>query len=307
MINVLDSIQYIMDIKKAHKEIGFIGLGIMGKPMADNLVKAGFNVSFYARRKLIIEDMIAKGSKFLPSVSDVSKSCKIIFLNLPESKDVKNVVLGRNGLYEGLQKNTIIIDMSTICPNVTQELSNILLKKNCYLIDAPVSGGEIGAIKGTLSIMVGGDRQKFLKIKSLLNTLGKDITYIGKSGSGQIAKACNQILVAGTMSAVSEILILADKLKCDKTLIKKALMGGFAKSKILEVHGERMIKNNYKPGFTSKLHLKDMIIARNLARKVGLKLMGANRSLQLLKQVKKSKLSNKDSSIIHKMIMKKSK
>jgi len=304
MIYCSDSIQYIMDSKKAHCEIGFIGLGIMGKPMVKNLLKSGYKVSFYARRKKIIDEISAIGGTYINNISDLPKICKIIILNLPRSNDVQNVVLGNEGLYENILRNTILIDMSTISPDITLEISNKLKLKKSYLIDAPVSGGEIGAINGNLSIMVGGQKKIFKKILPILSVLGKNITYIGKSGSGQITKACNQILVAGTMVAVSEVLLVARKSGCNLNLIRDALMGGFANSKILEVHGYRMINGDYKPGFKSKLHLKDLDIALKIAKNLDINLKGTKYSRKLMHQSVIDKKQDKDSSVIHEIIKK---
>ena len=293
-----------MDNKKAHCEIGFIGLGIMGKPMVKNLIKSGYKVSFFARRKKIIDEITAIGGTYINNISDLPKICKIIILNLPKSNDVKNVVLGNEGLYENILHNTILIDMSTISPDVTSEISNKLKLKKSYLIDAPVSGGEIGAINGSLSIMVGGQKKIFKKILPILSVLGENITYIGKSGSGQITKACNQILVAGTMVAVSEVLLVAKKSGCNLNLIRDALMGGFANSKILEVHGRRMIDSDYKPGFKSKLHLKDLDIALKIAKDLNINLKGTKYSRKLMYQSVMDKKQEKDSSVIHEIIKK---
>lgn len=303
MTNDIDSIQYIMYMsKKLHKEIGFIGLGIMGKPMVKNLLKSGYAVYFYARKKRVIDEIKKLGGKYFVNIGELPKVCKIIILNLPESKDVKEVILSKHGLWKNISKDTTIIDMSTISPDVTVSISKKLKKLKVHLIDAPVSGGEIGAIKGNLSIMVGGEKSIFNKIKPILGVLGKNITYIGKSGSGQIAKACNQILVAETMVAVSEILLLAKKTKCDLKLIREALMGGFANSKILDLHGQRMIEGNYKPGFKVGLHLKDLNIAVELAKKSGLRLNNALYARKLMRAANYMKLQNKDSSIINKII-----
>ena len=291
-----------MDKKKPHSEIGFIGLGIMGKPMVKNLVDAGFSVSFFARRQKIINEMISYGCTYYDDIKDISKKCKVIFLNLPNSKDVKNVILGKNCLWERLQKNTIIIDMSTISPQTTKEIFEKLKARNVSLIDAPVSGGESGAITGKLSIMVGGEKKIYRKIKHLLSILGENITYIGSTGSGQIAKSCNQILVAGTMVAVSEIFLLAKKSKCNLSLIRKALLGGFANSKILEIHGKRMIKKNYKPGFKAGLHLKDLNIALSLSKSLEINLQSAKYSKKLMSKAVKDGKQNKDSSIINQII-----
>jgi len=304
MIYCTDSIQYIMDSKKAHCEIGFIGLGIMGKPMVKNLLKSGYKVSFFARRKKVINEISAIGGAYIKNISDLPKLCRIIILNLPKSNDVQKVVLGNDGLYENILHNTILIDMSTISPDVTTDISNKLKLKKSYLIDAPVSGGEIGAINGNLSIMVGGQKKIFKKILPILSVLGENITYIGKSGSGQITKACNQILVAGTMVAVSEVLLVAKKSGCNLNLIRDALMGCFANSKILEVHGLRMINGNYKPGFKSKLHLKDLDIALKIAKNLNINLKGTKYSRKLMHQSVIDKKQEKDSSVIHEIIKK---
>ena len=293
-----------MDSKKAHREIGFIGLGIMGKPMVKNLLKSGYKVSFFARRKKVIDEISAIGGIHIKNISDLPKSCKVIILNLPKSNDVHNIVLGERGLYKNILPDTTLIDMSTISPDVTVEIADKLKAKKSYLIDAPVSGGEIGAINGNLSIMVGGQKKVFNKILPILSVLGENITYIGKSGSGQITKACNQILVAGTLVAVSEVLLMAKKSGCNLNLVREALMGGFANSKILEVHGNRMISSDYKPGFKSKLHLKDLDIALNIAKDLNINLKGTKYSRKLMHQSVVDKKQEKDSSVIHEIIKK---
>ena len=293
-----------MDIKKPHNEIGYIGLGIMGKPMVKNLMAADYSIVFYARKANVIKEISSIGGRYVDNISEISKSSKIIFLNLPDSDDVHEVIFSKAGLFSNLSKGSIIIDMSTISPEVTKKMAKKLERKNCYLIDAPVSGGEVGAINGNLSIMVGGKKNIFNKIKHLLSVLGNNITYIGNSGSGQVTKACNQILVAGTMVSVSEILLLAKKLKCDLRLVKKALMGGFANSRILDLHGERMISNDYEPGFKARLHLKDLNIAVSLSDKIGLNLKSAKYSRKLMKIANQNNGQDKDSSIINKIITK---
>ena len=293
-----------MDSKKAHREIGFIGLGIMGKPMVKNLLMSGYKVSFFARRKKVIDEISAIGGIYIKNISDLPKSCKVIILNLPKSNDVHNIVLGERGLYKNILPDTTLIDMSTISPDVTVEIADKLKVKKSYMIDAPVSGGEIGAINGNLSIMVGGQKKVFNKILPILSVLGENITYIGKSGSGQITKACNQILVAGTLVAVSEVLLMAKKSGCNLNLVREALMGGFANSKILEVHGNRMISSDYKPGFKSKLHLKDLDIALNIAKDLNINLKGTKYSRKLMHQSVVDKKQEKDSSVIHEIIKK---
>ena len=290
--------------KKLNKIVGFIGLGIMGKPMVRNLLNSNYHVNFFARKKPVIKEIEKVGGEFNSNINDISKKSKIIITNLPDSNDVREVILGQNGLVKNIARGSIIIDMSTISPECTIDISNQLKKKGVSFIDAPVSGGEIGAINGELSIMVGGEKKIFNTVKPILSILGKSITYIGKSGSGQITKACNQILVAETMMAVSEILLLAKKSGCDQKLIRKALMGGFGYSKILDIHGLRMIKKNYAPGFKASLHLKDLNIATKLAKKLKIKLKGANYVNKLMKVAVNRHLNNKDSSVINKVIEK---
>ena len=290
--------------KKLNKIVGFIGLGIMGKPMVRNLLNSNYHVNFFARKKPVIKEIEKIGGEFNSNINDISKKSKIIITNLPDSNDVREVILGQNGLVKNIARGSIIIDMSTISPECTVDISNQLKEKGVSFIDAPVSGGEIGAINGELSIMVGGEKKIFNTVKPILSILGKSITYIGKSGSGQITKACNQILVAETMMAVSEILLLAKKSGCDQKLIRKALMGGFGYSKILDIHGLRMIKKNYAPGFKASLHLKDLNIATKLAKKLKIKLKGANYVNKLMKVAVNRHLNNKDSSVINKIIEK---
>ncbi len=291
-----------MEKKISHGEIGFIGLGIMGKPMILNLLKSGYKVRFFARRKSVVNTVLKKGGIHCSSISNLASVCKIIFLNLTDDKAINEVIFGRNNIFENIQQKSILIDMSTISPSTSLEIAHKLKSIKSYILDCPVSGGEIGAIKGDLSIMVGGDEKIYKKIKPLLSCLGSNITYVGKSGSGQIAKACNQILVAQTIIAVSEILLLAKKTNTDPVLVQKALMGGFAYSKILDVHGTRIINGQYNPGFKSKLHLKDLNIATNLCKANGLTLNGAKYSQKILKKVVKANYGDKDSSIMSKIL-----
>ena len=289
-------------MKKTHIEIGFIGLGIMGKPMVFNLLKGGYTVHFFARKKNVIQEVKKRGGIFHSQISKIGNICNLIFLNLPDGSDVKEVICKKSNLWGHLSPNTIIIDMSTISPKTTIKISNMLKEKKSWLLDCPVSGGEIGAKKGTLSIMAGGEKKIFTKAKKILELLGNKITYIGKSGSGQITKACNQILVASTMIAVSEILLLAEKTKTDRKLVQSALLGGFANSKILEIHGRRMIEDDYRPGFKTSLHLKDLKIASQLARNLKLNLQSAKLSKTLMQKAYDSKYNDLDSSAINKIV-----
>ena len=296
-----------MEKKSTHCEIGFIGLGVMGKPMACNLIHNGYKVNFFARKKNIINFISRKGGNFVNSIGELAKKNKIIFLNLTDDNAINDVILSTNNVADNLNQGSIIVDFSTISPSKAVAVSKILKKKKSYFLDCPVSGGEIGAIKGNLSIMVGGELRIYKKILHLLKCLGENITYIGESGSGQVAKVCNQIVVAQTISAISEIFVLAKKTKTSQKKIREALLGGFAFSKILEIHGEKIIKQNFKPGFKTHLHLKDLKIAVNLAKRYGLSLRGAEYSKKLLQKAVRNNLQNEDSASMSKIVEKMSK
>jgi len=290
--------------KNKKNSVGFIGLGIMGKPMVMNLINAGVNVYFYARKRSIIKEIEKFGGTFIPKISDIPKYANIIMTNLPKTCDVEKVVTGKNGLTHNLSKNSVVIDLSTISPEKTVDINNYLNKKDSFFLDAPVSGGEAGAISGKLSIMVGGNKKAFTRVKKVLSIIGEKITYIGGSGSGQICKACNQILVAQTIQSISEIITIAKKSKIDPAIIRTALLAGYANSKILEIHGKRMIDSDYEPGFKLSLHNKDLKIAKKLARNLGLSFKGLNRTQRLMVLAEKEGLSELDSSVIHSILEK---
>ena len=290
--------------KNKKNSVGFIGLGIMGKPMVMNLIRAGANVYFYARKKSIISEIEKFGGMYIPKISDIPKYANIIMTNLPKTCDVEKVVTGKNGLTYNMSKNSVVIDLSTISPEKTIDINYCLSKKDSFFLDAPVSGGEAGAISGKLSIMVGGNKKAFAHVKKVLSIIGEKITYIGGSGSGQICKACNQILVAQTIQSISEIITIAKKSKIDPAIIRTALLGGYANSKILEIHGKRMIDSDYEPGFKLSLHNKDLKIAKKLTRNLGLSFKGLNRTHRLMVLAEKEGLSELDSSVIHSILEK---
>ena len=285
-------------------KVGFIGLGIMGKPMVINLIKNDIEVYFFARKRRLIDEISRIGGKFIPNPCDISQFTKIFITNLPNTKDVENIVVGKNGIINNLQTGSIVIDMSTISPEGTRYINDKLRIKKSHLIDAPVSGGEAGAKSGKLSIMVGGNKSAYLKIKFILSILGSKITYLGKSGSGQVCKACNQILVAQTIQSISEIITIAKKSDINPMIIREALLAGYAKSKILEVHGKRMITSDYKPGFKLSLHHKDLRIAKNLIKGMGLNLKGLNQVQKAMSCAERQGLSEFDSSVIHTILEK---
>jgi 2-hydroxy-3-oxopropionate reductase len=256
----------------ARERIGFIGLGIMGKPMARNLIKAGYSLTVHNRSRLSVEELTRDGARDGRTPRNVAEESDIIITMLPDSPDVQQVVMGPNGVLEGLRKGSVLVDMSTISPMVTQELAKTVRSKGAEMLDAPVSGGEKGAIEATLSIMVGGTEETFARVRPVFEAMGKNIVHIGASGAGQVTKACNQIVVALTIQAVSEALTLAAKSGVDAGKVRQALLGGFAQSRILDVHGQRMLERNFKPGFRVRLHQKDLNIGLSTGKNLGVPL-----------------------------------
>lgn len=292
---------------KIKPTIGIIGTGIIGIPMAKNLIKSKYKVFSYVRDIKKHKKIENQGLKVITNIENFYSQVDILILAVGDTSDVKEILFGRTGLVKHLKIPKIVIDMSTICPIETIKMSKLLSNNKIKLIDAPVSGGEIGAIKGNLSIMVGGDKSIVKKIMPILKVLGNKITHIGKSGSGQVAKACNQIIVAQTINAVSEAFLIAEKFNADKKNIRQALLGGFAYSKILDIHGERILKNSYKPGFKTKLHAKDLRIAKNITNRKSLKLKGVNLVTNYMNQCEKEGFSEMDSSVYYKIIKKENK
>ncbi len=252
-------------------KLGFVGLGIMGAPMAGQLVKAGHEVFVYTRSKVAPE--IAQSLAIqCTSAAEVAQKADIIFTMVPDTPDVEKVLFGENGIASGLSKGKTLVDMSSISPIATKEFAKKINALGCDYLDAPVSGGEVGAKNATLSIMVGGDEKVFEKIKPIFELMGKNINLVGGNGDGQTAKVANQIIVALNIEAVAEALLFASKAGADPAKVRQALMGGFASSKILEVHGERMVKRTFDPGFRIELHQKDLNLALNSARALGVSL-----------------------------------
>ena len=285
-------------------KVGFVGLGIMGKPMVHNLLENKVQVYFYARKQKIIKSIEKHGGIFVSSVSELPKYANILITNLPKTKDVELVTTGKAGMLDNLKKGSCVIDMSTISQEGATQINSKLNKKGAFFIDAPVSGGEAGAILGNLSIMVGGDKKAFHKVKPILKMLGEKITYIGNSGSGQICKMCNQVLVAQTIQAVSEIINISRKSKVDASKVREALLGGYANSKILEIHGKRMIYSDFKPVFKLSLHYKDLKIAKSFLNSLGIQLKSLNQVKKLMNLAECEGLSDLDSSAIHSILEK---
>jgi 2-hydroxy-3-oxopropionate reductase len=243
--------------------IGFIGLGVMGRPMAKNLLARGFPLVVHSRSAGPVEELVGAGAKRAASPADVAEAATRIITMLPDSPDVERVLAGERGVFSAIQPGTIVIDTSTIAPAVARRLAERARALGAIMLDAPVSGGEIGAIDATLSIMVGGEESAFREVKPILDAIGNPerIIRIGASGAGQLCKVCNQMVIGGALAAVSEAFTLARKSGVDPARVREALLGGFAASRVLEVHGERMLTGNYKPGFRTRLYAKDLRIA----------------------------------------------
>ncbi|KPL11787.1 2-hydroxy-3-oxopropionate reductase [candidate division BRC1 bacterium SM23_51] len=257
------------------ERIGFIGVGIMGKPMAINLLKAGYPVVVHDVNRKAVEQVAEKGAASATCGKTVAEQSDVVITMLPDSPEVEDVVLGPDGVAEGVHSGMLFIDMSTIAPATSKKISSILSEKGVASLDAPVSGGEVGAKAGTLSIMVGGEQSAFDRALPILQVMGKNIVHIGNAGAGQVAKACNQIIVGMTIQALAEAMTLAKKSGVELEKVREALLGGFAQSRILDLHGKRIIEGNYKPGFKVRLHRKDMNIALQTGRALSVPLPGS--------------------------------
>jgi 2-hydroxy-3-oxopropionate reductase len=249
--------------------IGFVGLGIMGKPMAKNLLKAGYSLTVNDLNSSSVEELVAAGATSLPSAKEVAAVSDVIITMLPNSPHVKEVVLGKGGVIEGAKANSIVVDMSSISPIVSREVSAELAKKQVVMLDAPVSGGEPKAIDGSLAIMVGGPEDAFAKVEAILQVMGGSVTLVGEIGSGNITKLANQIMVAANIAGMSEALVLATKANVDPEKVFKAIRGGLAGSTVLDAKAPLVLAGNFKPGFRIDLHIKDLQNALDTAQSVG--------------------------------------
>ncbi|MCX5821653.1 MAG: 2-hydroxy-3-oxopropionate reductase [Deltaproteobacteria bacterium] len=251
------------------ERIGFIGLGAMGKPMTQNLMKAGYPVSVLTRTRSRIEDLLAGGAVWCNTPKEVAQKSDAVITMLPDTPDVEQAFGGRDGVFDGARPGMLLIDMSTISPIAVRKLAREAEARGCDFLDAPVSGGDIGAQNGTLSIMVGGGESAFQRALSMFRAMGKTILLIGDSGAGQITKAANQILTSITIEAVAEAMVFAAKAGVDPAKVRQALMGGSASSRILETHGKKMIERNFNPGFRMRLHRKDLDITLDAGKVYG--------------------------------------
>jgi len=260
-------------------KIGFIGLGIMGRPMAANLMTAGHTLFLYSRSGVPPE--LAAKAKACANGKDVAQQADVIITMVPDTPHVEAALFGADGVAAGLSKGKLVIDMSSIAPIATKEFAKKINALGCEYLDAPVSGGEVGAKNAALTIMVGGSEAAFERAKPLFEAMGKNITLVGGNGDGQVCKVANQIIVALNIEAVAEALVFAAKAGADPARVRQALMGGFASSRVLEVHGERMIKRTFNPGFRIELHQKDLGLALSAAQALGVSLPNTSGAMQL--------------------------
>ncbi len=278
-------------------EIGFIGLGIMGRPMAANLLRGGHALHLHSRSG-VPDELLAAGGRACAAPREVAARSEVIVTMLPDTPDVEQVLLGPGGVAEGLAPGKLVVDMSSISPLETKRFAARIRSLGCEYLDAPVSGGELGARNATLTIMVGGSEAAFARARPLFDLLGKNVTLVGGTGDGQTCKVANQIIVALTIEAVAEALVFARKAGADPARVRQALLGGFAASRVLEVHGERMLKRSFDPGFRIELHQKDLGLALAGARALGLSLPNTAATQELLNACAAAGLSRRDHSAL---------
>jgi 2-hydroxy-3-oxopropionate reductase len=262
-------------------KVGYIGLGIMGKPMARNIMKAGYDVVVHNRSRESVKELVSEGAKEAHSPAEVARQVDVVFTNLPDSPDVELVALGKDGIIEGAHEGLIYVDNSTIKPTTARKVGKRLAEKDVEMLDAPVSGGDVGAIQGTLTIMVGGSQETLEKVRPVLEAMGTTITHVGGAGDGQIAKAANQIMVAAQMVAMGELLILAQKAGADPQKVVEAIRGGAAGCWTLDNKPQRLFAGNREPGFKAYMQAKDLGIIMDTAREYGIPLPSAAVHTQL--------------------------
>lgn len=262
--------------------IGFVGVGIMGRPMAGHLQAAGHELLLVRHRSELPAELVAAGAREMPDCAALAAEADLVILMLPDTPDVERALFAPGGVAEGLKPGTCVLDMSSIDPIATRGFANRIKELGCDYVDAPVSGGEVGAKAATLTIMCGADEDTFDKVRPILELMGKNITLVGDVGAGQVAKVANQIIVALNIEAVAEALVYASKAGADPARVRSALMGGFAASRVLEVHGQRMIERTFNPGFRIELHQKDLNLALSGARSLGLALPATASTQQLM-------------------------
>jgi 2-hydroxy-3-oxopropionate reductase len=284
------------------EKVGLIGPGIMGQPMGMNLINAGYPLWVYSRTAERAGPLVEAGATLCDTPKAVAEQADVIITIVSDTPDVEAVVLNENGVLAGAAAGKVLVDMSTISPIATRQIAGRLGEKGIEMLDAPVSGGDVGARNGTLSIMVGGKPDVFERIKPVFEVLGKNIVHVGESGAGQVAKACNQILVAEHINAAGEALLLARACGADPEKVRQALLGGFAYSRVLEVHGERMLTRNFEPGFKAKLHKKDMHIVLDTMEEKHLDLPTATAVAEAIDQAVANGDGELDSTVLVKIL-----
>ena len=282
--------------------IGFIGLGIMGRPMARHLVDAGYEVTAWNRTQSKASELVEAGARLGSSPRDVASRSDLTITIVADTPDVRQVILGSEGVVEGTRRGSVVVDMSTISPVATREIAQALSARGVDMLDAPVSGGQKGAIEATLSIMVGGESEVFERVLPIFQKMGRNIVHVGGHGAGQVAKACNQLVLSLTLLGVAEALTMARKAGVDPAKVRAALLGGFAQSRVLELHGQRMLDGNFEPGFRTRLFHKDMGIVVETGRATGTPLLGAGLTAQLYQMAMSRGLGEMDYSVLARMI-----
>jgi 2-hydroxy-3-oxopropionate reductase len=280
------------------ERIGFIGLGIMGKPMAARLLAAGHALVAHNRSRAAVDELAAAGATAAATPREVAERCDVVITMLPDGPDVRDVASGEDGLLAGARPGTLWLEMSTIAPAVARELAQFATERGVGMLDAPVSGGDVGAREGALSIMVGGSAADFARAEPILRVLGKTITHVGASGAGQVVKACNQIVVALSIEAVGEALVLGSKAGVDPAVILRVLSGGLAANRVMEVRRHNFLAHDFTPGFKVRLHEKDLAIALATAREQGVPLPGTALVEQMLIALTQRKMGERDHSAL---------
>lgn len=279
-------------------KIGFIGLGIMGKPMAKNLLKAGYELIVFDLNKKAVEELTNLGAEAADTSADLASKTKKIITMLPNSPEVKEVALGKNGLIEGATEGSVLIDMSSIAPLASKEIAETLSKNGVEMLDAPVSGGEPKAIEGTIAVMVGGKKEVFDANYDIMMAMAGSVVYVGEIGAGNIAKLCNQVVVALNIAAVSEALVLAQKAGVSPDLVYKAIRGGLAGSTVMDAKAPMMMDRNFAPGFRIDLHIKDLTNVLETSRSVGAPLPLASQVMEIMQAIKQDGCGVEDHSSI---------
>ena len=279
-------------------KVGYIGLGLMGKPMARNILKAGFPLVVHNRSRSAVDELVAEGATAAWTPAEVARQVDVVIVNLPDSPDVELVALGKDGIIEGAHKDLIFIDNSTILPATARKIASALAEKGVSALDAPVSGGDIGAINGTLTIMLGGEESALNKAMPVLEAMGKSITLVGDAGAGQIAKVCNQIMVAAQMVGMAELLIVAQKAGADPQKVVQAIKGGAAQCWALDIKPPRLFDGNREPGFKAYMQAKDLNIVLDTAREYGVPVPGTAANTQLFSAMLEMGMGDLDNSAV---------